>query len=129
MVLALILQSVALKFAPPELARQIFLSLIFCWVAFYPAQVASIIRIEPRASMIALSLNASAMYLGFAIGGVIGAVVLPAMGRPTSAGSAVPASRRRWRWFWCTGGRNGQNRRKLPVDGSFLGVSRLRNLV
>jgi predicted MFS family arabinose efflux permease len=85
MVLALILQSVALKFAPPELARQIFLSLIFCWVAFYTAQVASIIRIEPRASMIALSLNASALYLGFAIGGVIGAVVLPVMG-PTDLG-------------------------------------------
>ena len=68
MMLALILQSAALKFAPPELARQIFLSLIFCWGlagwAFYTAQVASIIRIEPQASMIALSLNASALYLG-----------------------------------------------------------------
>ena len=89
MVLALILQSVALKFAPPELARQIFLSPIFCWGlagwAFYTAQVASIIRIEPRASMIALSLNASALYLGFAIGGVIGAVVLSVMG-PTDLG-------------------------------------------
>ena len=52
MMLALILQSVALKFAPPELARQIFLSLIFCWGlagwASYTAQVASIIRIEPQ---------------------------------------------------------------------------------
>lgn len=89
MMLALILQSAALKFAPPELARQIFLSLIFCWGlagwAFYTAQVASIIRIEPQASMIALSLNASALYLGFAIGGAIGAVVLSVMG-PTDLG-------------------------------------------
>ena len=89
MVLALILQSVALKFAPPEPARQIFLSLIFCWDlagwAFYTAQVASIIRIEPQASMIALSLNASALYLGFAIDGAISAVVLSVMG-PTDLG-------------------------------------------
>ena len=33
-------------------------------------------RIEPQASMIALSLNASAMYLGFAIGGGLGGLVL-----------------------------------------------------
>jgi len=99
MMLALILQSVALKFAPPELARQIFVSLIFCWGlagwAFYTAQVASIIRIEPKASMIALSLNASAPYLGFAIGGATGAVVLSVM-EPTDfgwvGGSSVAAS-------------------------------------
>jgi predicted MFS family arabinose efflux permease len=80
MILALTLQSAALKFAPPELARPIVLALLFCqglsgW-AFYTAQVASIVRIEPEVATIALSLNASAMYLGFAIGGVTGAVVL-----------------------------------------------------
>jgi predicted MFS family arabinose efflux permease len=84
MILALTLQSAALKFAPPELARPIILGLIFCqglsgW-AFYTGQVASIVRIEPDVATIALSLNASAMYLGFAIGGITGAVVLSVMG-------------------------------------------------
>lgn len=84
MATALILQSVTLKFSSPEHARYILLLLIFCWGisgwAFYPAQVASIMRIEPQAAVIALSLNASAMYLGFAIGGAAGGLVLSVMG-------------------------------------------------
>ena len=76
MVIALTLQSVALKFLPPEYARPVFLSLIFLWGiggwTFYPGQAANLVQIEPQAPMIALSLNASAMYLGFAIGGEIG---------------------------------------------------------
>ena len=84
MATALILQSIALKFASPEHARYALLVLIFCWGiagwTFYPAQVASIIRIDPHASTIALSLNASAMYLGFAIGGVAGGIVLSVLG-------------------------------------------------
>jgi predicted MFS family arabinose efflux permease len=91
MILALTLQSAALKFAPPELARPIVLALLFCqglsgW-AFYTAQVASIVRIEPEVATIALSLNASAMYLGFAIGGITGAVVLSFLG-PSDLGWA-----------------------------------------
>jgi predicted MFS family arabinose efflux permease len=84
MMVALTLQSVALKFAPPELARPIILGLIFCWGiagwTFYPAQVATLIHIEPQASMIALSLNASAMYLGFAAGSILGGGVLAMLG-------------------------------------------------
>jgi len=84
MAMALILQSIALKFASPEHARYVLLLLIFCWGiagwTFYPAQVASIIRIDPQASMIALSLNASAMYVGFAIGGAAGGIVLSVLG-------------------------------------------------
>ena len=80
MMSALTLQSVTLKFGMPEYARPIFLVLIFCWGiagwTFYPGQVANLVRIEPQASMIALSLNASAMYLGFAIGGGLGGLVL-----------------------------------------------------
>jgi len=80
MMVALTLQSVAFKYASPELARPIILGLIFCWGiagwTFYPAQVATLVHIEPRASMIALSLNASAMYLGFAGGGALGGVVI-----------------------------------------------------
>jgi predicted MFS family arabinose efflux permease len=84
MAMALILQSIALKFATPEQARYILLLLLFCWGiagwTFYPAQVASIMRIDPQASIIALSLNASAMYLGFAIGGATGGIVLSLLG-------------------------------------------------
>jgi predicted MFS family arabinose efflux permease len=99
MAAALIMQSFALKFTSPEHARYIMLLLIFCWGisgwTFYPAQVASIIRIDPQASVIALSLNASAMYLGFALGGAAGGLVLSVLG-PTDlgwiGGSSVAAS-------------------------------------
>jgi predicted MFS family arabinose efflux permease len=78
--MALMLQSVALKLLPGEYARPVFLSLIFIqgiggWM-FYPGQVANLVQVEPQAPMIALSLNASAMYLGFAIGGALGGIVL-----------------------------------------------------
>jgi predicted MFS family arabinose efflux permease len=83
MMLALTLQSVTLKFGLPEHARPVFLVLIFCWGiggwAFYPGQIANLVRIEPQASMIALSLNASAMYFGFAVGGALGGIVLAAL--------------------------------------------------
>ena len=85
---ALVLHSVVLKFMP-EHARHAVLGVIFLWAisgwAFYPAQIASIIRIDPKASMIALSLNASAMYLGFAIGGALGGAVIAAL-TPTDLG-------------------------------------------
>jgi len=80
MMVSLTLLSVTLKFAPAEHARAIVLILIFCWGiagwTFYPGQIANLVRIEPQASMIALSLNASAMYFGFAIGGALGGLVL-----------------------------------------------------
>jgi predicted MFS family arabinose efflux permease len=80
MLFALTLQSFTLKLGLPEYARPVFLILVFCWGfggwTFYPGQVASLVRIEPQASMIALSLNASAMYFGFAIGGALGGLVL-----------------------------------------------------
>jgi predicted MFS family arabinose efflux permease len=83
MMFALTLQSVTLKFGLPEYARPIFLVLIFCWGiggwTFYPGQIANLVRIEPHASMIALSLNASAMYFGFAIGGALGGFVLASL--------------------------------------------------
>jgi predicted MFS family arabinose efflux permease len=83
MMMALTLQSVTLKFAPPEYARTVLLGLIFFWGiggwAFYTGQVANLVHIEPHASMIALSLNASAMYLGFAAGGALGGIVLTAL--------------------------------------------------
>jgi predicted MFS family arabinose efflux permease len=49
---ALTLQSVTLKLVAPEHARYVLLTLIFCWGisgwAFYPAQVARIMRIDPQ---------------------------------------------------------------------------------
>ncbi|UPK36728.1 MFS transporter [Bradyrhizobium sp. 186] len=98
MACALFLHSLVLKFLPDQ-AHYAILGAIFLWGisgwAFYPAQVASIIRIEPQASMIALSLNASAMYLGFAIGGALGGAVLATLS-PTDlgwiGGSSVMAS-------------------------------------
>src|SRR5262249_23149914 len=98
MATALILHSLILKLMP-EQADYAVLGAIFLWGisgwAFYPAQIASIIRVEPQASMIALSLNASAMYLGFAIGGALGGAVLATLS-PTDlgwvGGSSVTAS-------------------------------------
>ncbi|MGY0571514.1 MFS transporter [Bradyrhizobium sp. RDM12] len=78
---ALFLHSLVLKFLPGQahyaIMGPIFLQGVSGW-AFYPAQIASIIRIDPQASMVALSINASAMYLGFAIGGALGGAVLAA---------------------------------------------------
>jgi predicted MFS family arabinose efflux permease len=95
MAAALILFSAALKFAAPEHARYFVLLMVFGWAisgwGFYPAQVASITRIKPEASIIALSLNASFMYLGFAIGGAVGGVVLSVLG-PTDLGWVGGAS-------------------------------------
>ena len=95
MAAALILFSAALKFVAPEHARYLVLLMVFGWAisgwGFYPAQVASIIRIKPEASIIALSLNASFMYLGFAIGGAVGGVVLSVLG-PTDLGWVGGAS-------------------------------------
>ena len=89
MATAMILLSAALKFASPDQARIIALLMIFMWGicgwGFYPAQLASIIRIEPQAATIAVSLNASFMYLGFAIGGALGGIVLSTLG-PTDLG-------------------------------------------
>jgi predicted MFS family arabinose efflux permease len=89
MATALILLSAALKYASPDHARYLVLLTIFCWGicgwGFYPAQLASIIRIEPQAATIAVSLNASFMYLGFAIGGALGGIVLSTLG-PTDLG-------------------------------------------
>jgi predicted MFS family arabinose efflux permease len=86
---ALTLQSIALKFMAPDQARPVFLGLVFfqgigAW-AFYPGQMANLVRIEPHASMIALSLNASAMYFGFAAGSALGGFVVTALS-PTDLG-------------------------------------------
>lgn len=77
--------SVLLKSVNPgDLTHYLVLLPIICWAAcgwgFFPAHSANIIRIEPHAAQIALSLNYSAMYLGFAIGGALGGIVLSTLG-------------------------------------------------
>ncbi|CCE05128.1 putative Permease of the major facilitator superfamily [Bradyrhizobium sp. STM 3843] len=68
---------------------------MICWAAcgwgFFPAHSTNIIRAEPHAAQIALSLNYSAMYLGFAIGGALGGIVLSTLG-PANLGWVGAAS-------------------------------------
>ncbi len=89
MMMAVTLESVVLKVMAPDHARAIFLGLVFFQgfgaFMFYPGQTANLVRIEPQASMIALSLNASAMYFGFAAGSALGGFVLTALS-PTDLG-------------------------------------------
>ncbi len=81
---ALVLESLTLRFAPPEIAAPAMLLLLFMWGlggwAFYVAQVVALVRLSPEAPMIALSLNASAMYLGIGLGGMIGGTLLATLG-------------------------------------------------
>lgn len=84
LIVFLALQSVVLKYASPGHAAVLFvlagsLQSISGWL-FYPGQVAHLVRIEPHAAVIALSLNASAMYIGFAAGSALGGLVLTTMG-------------------------------------------------
>lgn len=89
LVVVFALQSVALKYLPPEPAGYAMLLLLFLWGlagwAFYVAQVVTLVRLSPDAPMIALSLNASAMYVGIGLGGVIGGAVLSIL-KPTDLG-------------------------------------------
>lgn len=86
---ALALESFTLKFAPPMIAAPAIVLLLFLWGlggwAFYVAQVVALVRLSPQAPMIALSLNASAMYLGIGLGGMIGGTLLAMLG-PTDLG-------------------------------------------
>lgn len=81
---ALAAESFTLKFGPPEIAAPAIVLLLFLWGlggwAFYVAQVVTLVRLSPEAPMIALSLNASAMYLGIGLGGMIGGALLAALG-------------------------------------------------
>lgn len=84
LIVFLTLQSVVLKYASPGHAAVLFvitvsLQSISGWL-FYPGQVAHLVRIEPHAAIIALSLNASAMYVGFAAGSALGGLVLTTRG-------------------------------------------------
>jgi predicted MFS family arabinose efflux permease len=77
-------QSVVLKYASPGSAAVLFviagtIQSLSGWM-FYPGQVAHLVRIEPQTAVIALSLNASSMYIGFAAGSALGGLTLTSMG-------------------------------------------------
>jgi predicted MFS family arabinose efflux permease len=76
----LTLNSVILKTFPPSTAWLALLAVMLPWGisgwAFHPAQAANLVKLVPAAPMIVLSLNASAMYLGFALGSLIGGIVI-----------------------------------------------------
>ncbi|HTJ59304.1 MAG TPA: MFS transporter [Devosiaceae bacterium] len=65
---------------PVTVAQTGFLVLVVLWgiVAWSlpPAQASRVIKLAPEASALALSLNASALYLGVALGSVVGGEVL-----------------------------------------------------
>ncbi|MEW6642490.1 MAG: MFS transporter [Pseudomonadota bacterium] len=81
--LALTLVSVILHTWPAATAWIVLLMVMLPWGisgwAFHPAQSTRLIALVPAAPMIALSLNASAMYLGFALGSLNGGLVVSAL--------------------------------------------------
>ncbi|MGO4711501.1 MFS transporter [Bradyrhizobium sp. 2TAF24] len=80
---ALMLVSVILHALPATTAWIALLVVMLPWGisgwAFHPAQSAKLVALVPTAPMIALSLNASAMYLGFALGSLNGGLVVSAL--------------------------------------------------
>jgi predicted MFS family arabinose efflux permease len=82
-------QSAVLKFAPAQFAGTAFIALIFCWAiagwSFYTSQIANLVQIEKDAPAIAMSLGASSLYLGIAVGGAVGGIVVSAL-QPSDLG-------------------------------------------
>ena len=76
----LVMLSVVPTFLPQHLAGPVLIAMMVPWGmvgwAFPPAQASRIIKLAPDAAPIVLSLNASALYLGVALGAVVGGAVL-----------------------------------------------------
>ncbi|WP_245462039.1 hypothetical protein [Mesorhizobium sp. M7A.F.Ca.US.003.02.1.1] len=76
----LVLLSVIPTFLPHHIAGPALMAMMVPWGivgwAFPPAQASRIIKLAPDAAPIVLSLNASALYLGVALGAVVGGAVL-----------------------------------------------------
>lgn len=72
--------SLTSKIVPGPHSSLILLALMVPWGiagwAFPPAQNAHLVRISPDAPMVALSLNASALYFGMAVGSLLGGLTL-----------------------------------------------------
>lgn len=76
----LVMLSVIPTFLPQHIAGPVLMAMMVPWGivgwAFPPAQASRIIKLAPDAAPIVLSLNASALYLGVALGAVVGGAVL-----------------------------------------------------
>lgn len=90
----LVMLSVIPTFLPHSIAGPALMAMMVPWGivgwAFPPAQASRIIRLAPDAAPIVLSLNASALYLGVALGAVVGGAVLR-YGAPADLGLVAAA--------------------------------------
>ncbi|ESY65651.1 hypothetical protein X742_22110, partial [Mesorhizobium sp. LNHC232B00] len=81
-------------FLPHNIAGPALMGMMVPWGivgwAFPPAQASRIIKLAPDAAPIVLSLNASALYLGVALGAVVGGGVLR-YGAPADLGLVAAA--------------------------------------
>jgi predicted MFS family arabinose efflux permease len=87
--------SLAAKLLGPALAAPVFIVLTVMWGIvgwmLLPAQASRLVALQPASAPVALSLNASALYLGVALGSVVGGAVIH-VGTPDDLGwtGAVP---------------------------------------
>ncbi len=69
---------------PAGLIQPVFFAFMFAWGVvgwiFLPAQVSRIVAMAPASAPLALSLNASCLYLGTALGAVVGGQVIERLG-------------------------------------------------
>jgi predicted MFS family arabinose efflux permease len=83
-VIALLVLSAIPVVAPQGLVGPVYFGFMFVWgIAgwmFPPAQVSRIVAIAPDSAPLALSLNASCLYLGTALGAVVGGQVIEHIG-------------------------------------------------
>lgn len=90
----LVMLSVIPTFLPREIAGPALMAMMVPWGivgwAFPPAQASRIIKLAPDAAPIVLSLNGSALYLGVALGAVVGGAVLR-YGAPADLGLVAAA--------------------------------------
>ncbi|TPK88436.1 MFS transporter [Mesorhizobium sp. B2-4-12] len=90
----LVMLSVVPSFLPQHIAGPALMAMMVPWGivgwAFPPAQASRIIKLAPDAAPIVLSLNGSALYLGVALGAVVGGEVLR-YGAPADLGLVAAA--------------------------------------
>ena len=76
LVILFLVIAVSARMLPSSIEGPVILAEIAVWGAmgwaFYPAQASRMVMLAPNAAVVALSLNASALYFGVALGGAIG---------------------------------------------------------
>jgi predicted MFS family arabinose efflux permease len=80
LVILFLVIAVSARMLPASIEGPAILAEIAVWGAmgwaFYPAQASRMVLLAPDAAVVALSLNASALYFGIALGGGLGALAL-----------------------------------------------------